>query len=289
MDQPTTNSEYIHDELQKLTSIIVQVTQPTLHRLYSHIQKKEILTDDEGNVIYSKDVVSLYMFYVYTAKWQTDMRGKYIGKLKATNAYAQKGTGLSKEKFALAKKVLVQLDIIENCHSRTINGEFEGWYIIVKHAGMYESAGLVSNPDGWVSSPVPRKSKGVVNQGTNTEYINNKNTENNINNIYTQIFDHWNSQGIYKHTTLNDKTKRKIASSLKEYKNPDEILKAITNYATVYKGNQYFWNYKWSLADFLQRGLSKFVDEATPLTNFLSEKSKKESNQQSSLDILKFL
>jgi len=90
---------------------------------------------------------------------------------------------------------------------------------------------------------------------------NNKNDKNNINNIYNVIFEHWNSKKIIVHKKLTDKIKRKISGALNTY-SPDEIKKAIDNYSTVLTSDEYYWTYKWTLEDFLQRGLEKFLTDA---------------------------
>ena len=91
------------------------------------------------------------------------------------------------------------------------------------------------------------------------------------NNIYTPIFNFWNSQKIIQHRKLDDKTKTAIRSALKIYEEV-EINEAIKNYSIVFKSDQYFFNYKWPLIDFLIRGLKNFVVEADPLQNYLKNK-----------------
>jgi len=73
------------------------------------------------------------------------------------------------------------------------------------------------------------------------------------------IFDHWNQQGIIKHRTLNDKIKRAISGALRDY-SVDEIKQAISNYAEILRGEQYYFSYKWTLKHFLQRGLEQFLE-----------------------------
>lgn len=73
------------------------------------------------------------------------------------------------------------------------------------------------------------------------------------------IFDHWNQQGIIKHRALSDKIKRAINGALREY-SVDEIKQAISNYAEILRGEQYYFSYKWTLKHFLQRGLEQFLE-----------------------------
>ena len=92
-----------------------------------------------------------------------------------------------------------------------------------------------------------------------------------IDNIFTPIslvFEHWNAQNIIKHRTLNDKIKRSISSALKSY-TEEELIQAITNYAQIVNGKKYYFNYKWTLGDFLKRGIDKFMDWAVAADNYL--------------------
>jgi len=68
----------------------------------------------------------------------------------------------------------------------------------------------------------------------------------------------------------------KIHSALKEYSEYD-IKVSIEKYSKILKGDEYFWTYKWTLDEFLVRGLTKFLE--SPTENFLKEKGKKEKRQ----------
>jgi len=71
------------------------------------------------------------------------------------------------------------------------------------------------------------------------------------------IYSFWNEKKIVLHKDLTDKIKSAIVKAMKEY-SVDEIEQAITNYAEILTGSQYFFNYTWTLQDFLARGMSKF-------------------------------
>ncbi len=81
------------------------------------------------------------------------------------------------------------------------------------------------------------------------------------------IFVYWNGKKIVKHRVLTERIRRKISGQLRDYTVP-EICKAIRNYSKIVHGDEYYWTYKWTLFDFLQRGLEKFMDEADPFNNF---------------------
>jgi hypothetical protein len=99
----------------------------------------------------------------------------------------------------------------------------------------------------------------IYNTETTTENTNI------YNNIYT-IFDFWNEQEIIVHRSI-DKFKSAINSALKSY-SLDEIKEAIINYKEILSSSEYWWNYKWTLKEFLQRGLDKFLTVNKPFENF---------------------
>ena len=88
--------------------------------------------------------------------------------------------------------------------------------------------------------------------------------------IYIPIFKKWNEQKIIIHKKITPRIKSSINSALKEFSR-EEILQAFENYKTVLSGAEYYFTYKWTLEDFLKRGLRKFVDEADPFNNFISD------------------
>jgi predicted phage replisome organizer len=94
-----------------------------------------------------------------------------------------------------------------------------------------------------------------------------------IKNINNNIYTTWNSFKILvNHKNLNDKMKSKIKAALRNY-SVDEIKSSIKNYATVLEHPDiYFFTYKWTLVDYLQRGIDRFLDEAQPLSNFKKDR-----------------
>ena len=88
-------------------------------------------------------------------------------------------------------------------------------------------------------------------------------------NIYT-IFEYWNSKiSLINHKTFTDKAKTKVTIALKTY-SQELIQQAIDNYAEVLVSpGKFYWTHRWTLADFCQRGIDKFLNEAKPLENFI--------------------
>lgn len=94
-----------------------------------------------------------------------------------------------------------------------------------------------------------------------------------VNSDAKTVFEHWNSKDIIQHRKLTDKIKRAINGVLKNY-SAGEVCAAIDNYAVILKDDRYYWSYKWTLQEFLQRGLEKFLDFETAAQNYLKDKAK---------------
>lgn len=100
--------------------------------------------------------------------------------------------------------------------------------------------------------------------------------------IYLPVFEHWNSKGIIKHRTLTEKMKRAINGRIREGYGLEGIAGAIDNYHLVLTDPGCYWDHRWTLQDFLSRGLDRFTDEAQPLENFRRNKGKSETCRNAS-------
>ena len=97
--------------------------------------------------------------------------------------------------------------------------------------------------------------------------------------IYNRFLEEWNDQGIINHKKVTTRMKKSIDKILKEADYPlVEVFKAFENYANILKSNNYKWSYKWTMEDFLSRGLHKFIDEAQPFGNSIKEIRPKPNN-----------
>ena len=94
---------------------------------------------------------------------------------------------------------------------------------------------------------------------------------NSLNKEYWDIFEKWNHCKIIIHYKLNEKMKKSIENALLDY-SLSEILIAIVNYAEILESDNYFWTYEWTLKDFLNKGLDRFVEAANPKNNFKNKK-----------------
>ena len=102
----------------------------------------------------------------------------------------------------------------------------------------------------------------IHNNTTNTPFSEATASED----ISLCVFNYWNEQKIVTHKKLTSKMKTKIKSSLKEF-SLEDIKLSIQKYGEVLNEEKYYWTYKWTLEEFLQRGLTKFLD--TPKDDFL--------------------
>ena len=89
-----------------------------------------------------------------------------------------------------------------------------------------------------------------------------------------QILDYWNSKKIIVHRRINQDLNNAISRTLKFYP-VNEVIELIDFYATILepgvseRSQKYFWTHKWSLYEFLMRGVRKF--DGRELTDFLKK------------------
>jgi hypothetical protein len=74
-----------------------------------------------------------------------------------------------------------------------------------------------------------------------------------------EIYEFWNSQKVVVHRLLTEDIRKSIRTKLRDYP-ADDVCQAIANYSEIVLSPGYWWNHKWTLKDFLARGLEKFLD-----------------------------
>lgn len=86
------------------------------------------------------------------------------------------------------------------------------------------------------------------------------------------IFNHWNSKQIIAHKTITEETKRAILKIRKSYSTED-IKQMMDRYKQVLDNGKYFFNYKWSLKDFLSRknGAVDFAEDGSKWQDFCNK------------------
>jgi len=95
-----------------------------------------------------------------------------------------------------------------------------------------------------------------------------------VEDIYIYLFNTWNNHGITQHKKLTNDMKRAIDSARIDYSQED-IEQAIKNYAEIVKSAEYYFNHKWTMAEFLSRrkgnNIERFLDLVTAKSNFKKE------------------
>jgi hypothetical protein len=71
------------------------------------------------------DLIALYTFYYYTAKWQG------TNQARATKPYVTKGLGWGEDRYIRASKKLLELKLIETVIRKKPDGTNDGYYIKV--------------------------------------------------------------------------------------------------------------------------------------------------------------
>lgn len=92
---------------------------------------------------------------------------------------------------------------------------------------------------------------------------------------FSQIVDSWLAQAppLIRHRDnirRDASCRRAVAKAIDTY-GLNDVIQAVTNYAQVLSSEAHYFEHRWTLPDFLTRGLRKFVPEAEPLTNFKSK------------------
>lgn len=158
------------------------------------------------------------------------------------------------------------LEIIKKMPNETKSGRIEYEYVVYekKQEGKKQDLENLGVEILHVENPI--------------QYNTNKLNTNELNIKYKEIFDHWNSKSIIKHSVLNDTILKAIKQSLKEF-SIEQIKLYIDRYAQVINNKDYFFNTKWTLAEFLKQknAMRDFTDEGSKWLNYITCKAKSKS------------
>jgi len=146
------------------------------------------------------EILALYYFYYYTAKWQK------TNQPKATNTYTAKGINWSIGKVKKYKMQLIKLGLIENIQNRSINGSIEGHYIKVNFIWTqkaYDKAIERKNAIGSIFVPVvPLTTNTLSKYSINTLNKNTRTHE--VFDLFLNLFpENFRNDEIFK-TTVNE-------------------------------------------------------------------------------------
>mgnify|MGYP000906025313 CR=1 FL=1 len=87
-----------------------------------------------------------------------------------------------------------------------------------------------------------------------------------------EVFDYWNSKQIIVHKTLTEETQKAILKMRKKYA-VEEIKQMMDRYKQVLENGKYFFNYKWSLKDFLSQknGAVDFAEDGSKWQDYCNK------------------
>lgn len=222
------------------------------------------------------DCVSLYVFYYKTSKWQK------TSSIKATDEYVKKSLKWGIDRIKKAKGILKDNGLIKVIKRVDEKGIIVGWfvelsYMIENNIHNTQNPQVDESTSGFQETNACNNINKMLNNNNSInadkESIINNTKEKEIEPSVQRIFEWWNVKNIIKHSKLNDVRIKAIKNRLKEYK-VEEIENAISNYATVLHDNSYYWNYTWSLEDFLNRknGFTTFLNEGSNWVNYQKQK-----------------
>lgn len=193
-----------------------------------------------------------------------------FGKLEDRISISQfsQATGLKKQHAHRAISKLVELNLV------TKKGDgISVKYRIVKDASLWKLSPKKDTSPKKVELVPIKGDKASPKKGNTKESLKDTITKENI----YSVFEFWNEKKITTHRSI-EKHKSSINAALGVY-NETEIKNAISNYSKILIEDAYYWTHRWTLKDFLQRGLERFVDENNPFENFKNENKDKKTGE----------
>ena len=128
----------------------------------------------------------------------------------------------------------------------------------------------------------------LENQGqlNTNKQITNKSITNELNTNIKSVFDFWNSKNIIQHREMTSGIEKQITKAIKEY-GLDNLKEYINRYSKVYHDKTYFFNTKWTLAEFLKQSnaISAFTDEGSKWLNYLDKETKPIKQQKNKYEL----
>jgi hypothetical protein len=192
------------------------------------------------------------------------------GKCFASNNYFAELYGVAKETVSgwisnLEKKGYIKREIIYKEGTKEIINR----YIIINEHPINEK----------INTPINEKIKGNNTRINNTS--NNKEKTNKKKNEIEEIFNYWNSKKIIVHDKITATIENAINKFIKN--NSLELTKlCIDRYSEILKDDNYFFKYKWTLSDFLNRktGAVEFLDGGSKWQSYLFKTINKNKSTQ---------
>jgi hypothetical protein len=236
------------------------------------------------------DLIALYSFYYYTAKWQN------TNQPKCTTSYVSNGLHKSQEWVKKNKKILVTMGLIQDVINKDSSNKITGWYIKLNYIWKQET--LINHP---MEKPPSGKCHPVENEPTNALSAVSLNalSANKLNaiiqeskndsctlkkEIYKFIIDgfynYYNKQ--YDITGKERGSAKRISEKIYKQDNWKGILKSqFESLLKKHKENSKFWSVtitklEWGWNELLEMNLKKIQSEqqTDDIINYLQEKKK---------------
>jgi phage replication O-like protein O len=211
------------------------------------------------------------LFFIIRKTYGYHKKEDYI-----TNSQIVEGTGIHKSHVSRSIKLLIKKKII------TRSGKFIGiqkdWEQWEKLPVLATKVTSIGNKYIEKKLPVTQPELPVLATKVTSPRITQKKKETITKDIYIlAVFDYWNNQNIIIHKKLNG-NESTIKTALNNY-SLEELKTSIGNYATIVNAptGKYYWTHKWTLKDFLKRGIDKFMDLKIAQDNY-SNKQEVEVN-----------
>lgn len=131
MKNETTEYTNVDDDVFKVALIEPEI-EPMIEKNQNFIENSLIiLTKHTLDVFLSQknpaELIGLYTFYYYTAKWQES------NQIKCTTSYVAKGLHWHERKVMKVKKQLVDMGLIQNVQRKDRMNKIKGWYIKINY------------------------------------------------------------------------------------------------------------------------------------------------------------
>ena len=188
-------------------------------------------------------------------------------------SFLSKATGMAREQVKRELNALIRDKVVivkkaagfNSTRILAFNKDYEQWKVsrgeLIRPQGINSTTGNEKAPiQGTKKTP----------QGGNELDPQERNIiKENFKEIYTVLFEKWNSLNIIIHKELTPEIIKAIDKALKTYKR-EQIELAMTRYAQIYHDTSYFFNHKWSLIKFLTQGnaIPDFLDEGDKWENY---------------------
>jgi hypothetical protein len=194
-----------------------------------------------------------------------------------TNSYFGEFFGLSRNRCSeiissLQKRELITVHVKKRMEKRGVVSERT---IHINKKIAHQHSSKLSTPCRKIDRGVRFSDRGVRKTGS-------RDIQRDIqrDNIYSQVADlivqHWNKSEsvIHLRNPSDHDTISRITKTLESGINEAEILAGIDNYSKILSNPEKFWfSYRWTLKDFMKRGLDRFLISSMPLANFLKRKT----------------